>query len=895
MSVDSAGYGDDFDDGEDGLGFDTSDFEGDVESKSQDTSIAFPPQATKAPVTAAISVESTSVKTTSVVEDDRGYGDDFEVNSPVNKDSSVENAAVTEHGRPFSAPPAPALEQKETQGHLSPVQLAKAKRGMTASGTRNSFEDTSSKPLTRRERLEKALVELHKKPQKATVKRYTTVTKDNKVSEHIIVVPEGRKFKPTHAYGFSLTDFQKVEEAKGESALGSTSTSKNSKEREASATKWTVSEVVVKDYRSFRPTSPDRRMHPTQERGEPFLLPGQKPAEQEVAVNAKVFTDALAKLHKDITHKIDANDSKWHHRLQTLLDGKVKQLGKVHREEMNALVEDFDKYADNRLFADTAKGAEERKNTRYNAHIRATLEQEDYVEKHLHAQRQHNSTRCAVLTSLVRNRQVDERAVLKDSMRTPLELLKRVTDSQVDVLGTASSKVKRALLHIERLADKTKASIDPKVRLRTQRSEQHQLVVVRTAIQTLNDLCENIDHLYDRAFLDYDPDAFAREAENDFENSPRRLQRSVSAIGRAMISPNSPGKGSKSNSRPNSPGAQDSNANWAAEIDVGTRPSDKKIGSLKPHKFRAHNETMRESHYRNINGYKYRTRSPPRGAVKKEITMPEEKRPSSSSYLRGHVPRGQNDILNRKNNIPYSVRQLCKGREGKEAAVLPALQTTMRLLSWEQQRPSTAPAGMGGTAPLGDAHEFVDAKSIKKVVHLPAAATEQRPQTAAAASQVQQKHHKKSSGRGRPKSSTDAANVGESPLFRVTDEAGQAHQGWDGTAYVEEEDDDASVGIMQDDELDELALENMDADDREIRSVKVLGSSHATPGQHRSRKQSIFVDSEDGTIGSSERSLDAVLAEVVNQEDVETKKLQKRMFFQSKTSSEVRVCESLYV
>ena len=633
--------------------------------------------------------------------------------------------------------------------------------------TDKSNASTADDGLTKRERLEKVLENLHSGNKKSTIKRYRTTDKNQKETEHFVVLPEGTKYRPSSAYGFKILHHQNK--------------AKDSDAAKATENKWKAVAVPVADYREFRATSADRKMRQNDNPSTQFLLPGQKPVEDEHVFSSKRFLQTEEQLRRSITKKLEETDSVWNRRLHALLEQKVDALRILHKQEMNKLYAEFNSFKDNELFADTARDETLRRDTRYNAHILPTAEQAEYVDKHIAAQRQHNNTRCAVLTSLVRNRQHDEVEALKDTMRAPLELLKRTTDAQHEALDTATAKVKRALLHVERLVHKTSESIDPKVRLRTQRVQEQQLVIVRTAIQTLEMLLKNIDSLYDKTFMDFDPTALVRQQESEMGASTQILHSNVDTKAVRTSPPTSP----KSQNRPGSPQRQESvQSSILALADMGIK---------KPDSVKTELHQDGSSLNRTINGYRYRTRSPPRGAIAKGVEIPDEtRRPASASYLRGAMTRGANEIFNAKNHVPYSERQFRKGREGKAAAVLPGLLTTQRLLSWADvpTRPSTAPGSMG----IEESPSRRESERDEPILPSPA----QRPHTAKSAGSEQKVINKIK----RPKSSA-ASTETRSPLWVIPATGADEAQGWDPTAFptpghADEDDDDASVGIVQD-------------------------------------------------------------------------------------------------
>ena len=224
-------------------------------------------------------------------------------------------------------------------------------------------------------------------------------------------------------------------------------------------------------------------------------------------------------------------------------------------------------------------------------------------------------------------------------------------------------------------------------------------------------------------------------------------------------------------------------------------------GSSKSDSIRPHSGTYTPLvHDRTVNGYRYRSRSPPRGSYERDVeTERRLSRPRVLSARKGKLQKGYQDFLNEQHAQPYSAKQYGKGR--KEEVSLPALWTTARYRreatrmqeTFEEERPVTAPAGAlfdTGTVGLGET-EPDDSSSAGGDQR-----ANQRPKTAATTTtsgeetkrDKQQKHRKpkkdKDGGVIAPTKAWDPSTMGAGEMSAIGDM-----------------DDDASLGIAHD--LDE--------------------------------------------------------------------------------------------
>jgi hypothetical protein len=634
---------------------------------------------------------------------DDEYGEDFELSSPHRSlssksvryqeesiggdiESKVESAAWRE--RPSTASMAGSEGSKGKS--ILEVDTSNPRPSSAAPKLESSMQfdntidiepslDGSKSPFRGRDRLEYILRTLHDDKTPVKMHMYTTTFRD-KITPHKKIISEGTCFSPTSTLGLSMTHAR------------------------------------VKDYRQFRPTSSDKKVHPRLPRQPTPVVP------LGVDFRPQEFRSILEKNSKNALSKIESMDSRWNKRLHQIRDKKVNKLRSLHKEEMANLYIQFNSFKDNDRFLDTMKS-------------NSTLEQKDYVEHHAAVQRMNNHSRREKLTSLIRNRQNDEIRDLKNTMRAPLEVLKRTSDAQVEVVETTVRKVIRALDHIQKMIAVCKSIQDPVVRLRSQKTELNQLDIVRWTIHTIEELSDGCEALYDKAFIDYDEEARKRISEIEDR--------------------------SRSRSRSASPNRNTSNMHGSIPSVEG--------------KFDEHSSPYtRKCYYRQVNGYKYRTQSPPRGSTKSQLNIPgETRRPHSSSLLRGHVVRGQKDIFNEKNRIPYRGTQLGKG------GAIPGKSITRQFP--DLRRPSTAPEASTGPPSSGRAKKTTQlpSKSLNNQKRQPKTVESRRPRTATSPT-----GHKNVDNK-RPKSCAASQSGGE---------------GWDPNVIPDGEDDDASVGIIADDE-----------------------------------------------------------------------------------------------
>jgi hypothetical protein len=414
----------------------------------------------------------------------------------------------------------------------------------------------------------------------------------------------------------------------------------------------------VHDYRTFRPTSANKRLMPSRPRtSEEYLLPGQRRSTDSVT-NAFDGTKLRKFLHNTMAAamtKVEVSFQEWEIRITDANTRQVDRLRAIHKEEMQGLIDGFDSYRPSETMV-RLMVAEKFPAFKKGKKVIITQEQIDYVQKHLYVQSEHNEARMHVLRTKVKNRQRDEVIRVKANTRAPGELLDRTRQAQEETLRAVESKITSKIIHASKIIESVNASIDPTVLLRAQRAAEHCLKFARKGIMQMQETCDRIDDVFEEACKDYMiGDHALREA----------------ALPGSSLDPNVDG-------------------------------TFKGTGTAKKDTIRPHSGSFTPQVYdRNINGYRYRSRSPPRGAFEKDIeTKQRLTRPKVLSARRGKLQRGYQDFLIEQQKQPYSSKQYGKGR-GDEDVELPGLWTTARFKretarmreTLEDDRPTTAPAG----------------------------------------------------------------------------------------------------------------------------------------------------------------------------------------------------------
>lgn len=517
---------------------------------------------------------------------------------------------------------------------------------------------------------------------------------------------------------------------------------------------------TVQDYRTFRPTSGNRRLMPNGPRpNSAYLLPGQKTtAEMEgSAFDGRKLREYLHKTVADGMTTVEVSFKEWEVRILEANTTQCDRLKGIHRKEMSDLVSSFEAYKPSEYMtrlmeADKFPVAVKAKQ------VNITKDQVEYVEKHLHVQWQHNDDRMHVLRTRVKNRQRDELAQIKSNTRAPNELLTRIRAAQEEAIRATERKITSKIIHADKILKSVKTSINPTAALRAQRAEEHCLKFARKGIRTLEEIGSNINTVFEEALADYIAGDLALKS---------------AALPGSSLDPKPDG----------------------TFRGTGTSKND----TIRPHS----GSYTPEVYDRTVNGYRYRSRSPPRGSFARDVeTEKRLSRPSVLSSRKGKLQKGYQDFLNEAQEQPYSSKQYGKGRPGKEEVSLPGLWTTARFRretermqeSMDEERPITAPAGGlfdAATAGLG-ATEPDDSSSAGG-----ANTSQQRPKTAAVTPAASDKGKRKSKGKGGGRKKGEKG--GEVAPTNAWDPASTL--GTDGFGGIGDMDDDASLGIAHD--LDE--------------------------------------------------------------------------------------------
>ena len=517
----------------------------------------------------------------------------------------------------------------------------------------------------------------------------------------------------------------------------------------------------VQDYRTFRPTSANKRLMPDGPRLKTaFLLPGQKTTEEMAgsAYDGRKLREYLHKTVADGMTKVEVAFKEWEARILEANSAQCDRLKAIHRQEMTELVSGFEAYKPSECMT-RLKEADRFPPAVKAKQVTITKDQVEYVDKHLHAQWQHNDDRMHVLRTRVKNRQRDELARVRSNTRAPNELLIRVRAGQEDVIRATEKKITSKIIHADKILQSVKTSINPTAALRAQRAEQHCLKFARKGIKIMEEISSNIDKVFEEALQDYITGDLAL----------------------------------KSASLPGS------------SLDPKPDGTFRGTGMAKTDTIRPHSGSYTPEVYeRTINGYRYRSRSPPRGSYERDVeTERRLSRPSVLSARKGKLQKGYQDFLNESQGLPYSSKQYGKGRE--EEVSLPGLWTTARFRretsrmqeSQDEERPITAPAGAlfdGGTAGLG-ATEPDDSSSAGADPGAP-----QRPKTAAAIPSESTSKSKTKGKQGKHQSGRkNGEHGGEVAPTNAWDPSSTIGTG--GFGGIGDMDDDASLGIAHD--LDE--------------------------------------------------------------------------------------------
>ena len=491
---------------------------------------------------------------------------------------------------------------------------------------------------------------------------------------------------------------------------------------------------TVSDYRSFRPTSANKRLMPSKDRDpSQFLLPGQKKTEDLRFYDGKKLRSTMHDSMAKAMTKVEKCYNAWDDKVHSANHGQQKRLHAIHKVEMDELCAYFEGYTPSEFMCNLLSETKYPQHL-HGKHVMVTLEDKDYVGRQLAAQAQHNENRMHVLRTHVKNRHRDEVQAIKENTRAPLELLTRIRHTQEEVLEETAKKVINKIIHAEKIVKTIHGSRDPTVLLRAQKAEEHCMTLARIGIKRMAEIAEGIEDVFEEALLDY--------IEGDREIAMVRV------------------------------GGKDGKLEFS-----GT-------GKAKTDTIRPHSSTYTPQVFdRKINGYRYRSRSPPRGSPQKDIETEERlSRPKPLSARKGKLHRSRHDILIHNAQLPFASKQYSKGREGKEQPEMPRLWTSTRFArEKEERRPNTAPAGVVGADATGldgvsprdawDEDERGEAKETGKK-------KKRRPMTAAVVR-----------ADGESKSGNDMAGARWDPSTGHLE---------GGLAFDDGRDDDASLGIMQD-------------------------------------------------------------------------------------------------
>ena len=188
---------------------------------------------------------------------------------------------------------------------------------------------------------------------------------------------------------------------------------------------------------------------------------------------------------------------------------------------------------------------------------------------------------------------------------------------------------------------------------------------------------------------------------------------------------------------------------------------------------------------RKINGYKYRSRSPPRGSPQKDIETKERlSRPMPMSARKGKLQKSRNDVLINQARLPFSSKQYGKGREEGAGGDSATVDYTRFVKAQEEMRPNTAPPGaqdggeLFGTSPTDAGVTDGTATEAKSGTKGFPKRDKRRPKTAG---------------------SVRISNDSDLPMVEGKWDPSTGHlEGGLAEAFEDGPDDDASLGIMQD-------------------------------------------------------------------------------------------------
>ncbi len=493
----------------------------------------------------------------------------------------------------------------------------------------------------------------------------------------------------------------------------------------------------VSDYRAFRPTSGNKRLMPAKQRDtSQFLLPGQKKKEELLFYDGKKLRHTMHDCMAKAMTRVEKCNNEWEEKVAKANFVQQGRLQKIHKAEMKELVAYFQGYKPSEFMSNLL---DEDRCPRHvhGKHFTVTAEDKEYVNRQLAAQAQHNENRMHVLRTHLKNRHADELRAIKENTRAPLELLSRIRHTQEEVLEETAKKVLNKIVHAEKIIKTIDDSGDPTVLLRAQKAEEYCMTSARSGIKRMAVIADGIESVFEEALLDYIDGERALE-----------LVRG---------------------------GGMDVNAAFS-----GT-------GKAKSDLIRPHSSSYTPQVFdRKINGYRYRSRSPPRGSPQKDIETKEWlSRPKPLSARKGKLQKSRHDVLINQARIPFSSKQYGKGREGRVQAEIPRLWTSTRFArEQEERRPNTAPAG----APDGGGLDDGTPRDPRN-----AGDTENRAKSGARGSPA-------GGGKRRPKTAGNMRTTNESvPVAEGKWDPSTGHlEGALAESFDNGPDDDASLGIMQD-------------------------------------------------------------------------------------------------
>ena len=530
----------------------------------------------------------------------------------------------------------------------------------------------------------------------------------------------------------------------------------------------------VSDYRAFRPTSANKRLMPSRDRStEQFLLPGQKKKEELYFYDGKKLRNTMHDSMSKAMTMVEKCYNEWEEKISRANYSQQKRLHDMHKTEMDELIESFDTWTPSELMVNL-KDEDKFPRHEKGKHIMVSDEHKEYVNKQLAIQKQHNENRMHVLRTHVKNRHRAEITTIRENTRAPLELLTRTRYTQEDVLVETSKKVINKIVHAEKIIKTIKNAVDPTILLRAQKAEEECMTLARIGIKSMQEVAANIESVFEEALSDY-------------INGELAIKAAQAAQG---------------------------------PLDVDVNAAFSGTGKSKSDTIRPRSSTYTPQHFeRRINGYKYRSRSPPRGSPQKDTeTSDRLTRPKPLSARTGKLLKSRHDVLIEQAKIPYAKKQYGKGRDGMKQMEMPRLWTSTRFArEQEAKRPNTAPnpsgdsMGLAGTTPReeGEGKARLNSGSPGK-----------------------------SKNKHRPKT---AANVRDG-----RDDKRQTEGKWDpSTMHIDIDkdlDDDASLGIMHDpgDDtsiVDSIGEGSFDLEKAKLEKRRNLATAHELAVMDRKAKE----------------------------------------------------------